>query len=190
MTQAHGCRHAPMWQYSRKELTVKLGHVHIKVRDLEEAEAFYTHFFGLKVTERVGSSYSFLSAGEAHHDIALQQVGQDAPLPQRHAVGLFHTAFEVPSKEAFARTYYALKQAGVPVAATDHRISWAMYLSDPSGNGVEIYCDTRAESDNSDVWEGLDRPLNEATISDVFAVAARDTEKNTETFDRRDQATD
>lgn len=141
-----------------------IGHVHIKVRDLEAATDFYTRFFGLQVTERVGNSHVFLTAGEMHHDLALQYVGPNAPLPERHAVGLYHTAFEVADKRAFAETYRQLTQAGIPVAATDHRISWALYLADPSGNGVEIYCDTRSDPDGVSTWQGVDRSLTEAQI--------------------------
>ena len=141
-----------------------LGHVHIKVRDLEEAAAFYTHFLGLQVTERVGNAYVFLTAGRMHHDVALQRVSGNAPLPAQHAVGLYHVAFEVPDKRTFAETHRTLTRAGVPVIATDHRISWAMYFSDPSGNGVEVYCDTRREPDGTAVWKGADRPLDERKI--------------------------
>lgn len=141
-----------------------IGHVHIKVRDLEAATDFYTRFVGLRIAESVGNSLVFLTAGKFHHDVALQYVGSDAPLPARRAVGLYHTAFEVPDKIAFAETYRDLIQSGVSVAATDHRISWALYLSDPSGNGVEIYCDTRNEPDGAANWQGADRPLTDARI--------------------------
>ena len=110
----------------------------------------------------------FLSAGKLHHDLALQYVGPHAPLPVRHAVGLYHTAFEVPDKHAFAQSYRDLTRAGVRVAATDHRISWALYLNDPSGNGVEIYCDTRNEPDGVTTWQGVDRPLTEAQLRAVL----------------------
>lgn len=141
-----------------------IGHVHLKVRDLDEATDFYSRFLNLKVTERVRNSHVFLTAGKLHHDIALQYVGPNAPLPDRHALGLYHTAFEVANKRAFAEVYRQLTRAGIPVAATDHRISWALYLSDPSGNGVEIYCDTRSEPDGVATWQGIDRPLTEAHI--------------------------
>ena len=147
-----------------KEVVATIGHIHVKVRDLEEAEAFYTRFLDLKVTERVGNHYSFLTAGKMHHDVALQSVGPNAPLPTRDQVGLFHAAFEVPNKAAFAATYLRLKKAGVPVVVTDQRISWALYFSDPSENGVEVYCDTRAEADGVSVWKGQDRTLDEAKI--------------------------
>lgn len=141
-----------------------IGHVHIKVSDIDEATDFYTRFLSLRVTERVGNNFVFLTAGKMHHDIALQYVGSNAPSPSRHAVGLYHTAFEVPDKRALAQSYRNLKQAGVCVTATDHRISWALYLNDPSGNGVEIYCDTRNEPDGVTIWQGVDRPLTEAQL--------------------------
>ncbi len=126
-----------------------IGHIHIKVRDLEAATDFYTRFLGLQVVERVGNSHVFLTAGEMHHHLALQYVGPNALLPERHTVGLHHTVFEVADKQAFAKTYRQLTQAGIPVAATDHRVSWALYLTDPSLNGVEIYCDTRGDPDGA-----------------------------------------
>lgn len=150
-----------------------IGHVHIKVRDLEAATDFYTHFLDLQVTERVGNSHIFLTAGEMHHDVALQAVGSDAPSPERHAVGLYHTAFEVADKRAFAESYRQLTQAGIPVAATDHRISWALYFSDPSLNGVEIYCDTRSSPDGAATWQGTDRPLTEAQIIAELDIVTR-----------------
>ena len=141
-----------------------IGHVHLKVRDLAEAESFYSHFLGLEVTERIGHSLSFLSGGVHHHDLALQHVGAQAPYPQRRAVGLFHTAFAVPDKRSFAETYRPFKQANIPALLTDHRISWALYSSDPSGNGVEVYVDTREEADGVPLWEAQDRPLSEAQV--------------------------
>lgn len=145
-----------------------LGHIHIKVRDLGEATDFYVRFLGLQVTERVGNAYVFLTAGGMHHDVALQRVSGNAPLPTNYAVGLYHTAFEVQDKRSFAETYWTLTQAGVPVVITDHRISWAMYFSDPSGNGVEVYCDTRREPAGAALWKGADRPLDEGRILGVL----------------------
>ena len=150
-----------------------IGHVHIKVRNLEEATDFYTRFLGLRVTERVGSHYAFLTTGEMHHAVALQCVGPNASLPERHAVGLYHVAFEVADKRAFAEAYRQLTQAGVSVAATDHRVSWALYLSDPSGNGVEIYCDTRSAPGGAATWQGVDRPLTEAQIIAALSTVVR-----------------
>lgn len=108
-----------------------------------------------------------------HHDVALQRVSGNAPLPASHAVGLYHIAFEVPDKRTFAETYRTLTRAGVPVVTTDHCISWAMYFSDPSGNGVEVYCDTRNEPDGAALWEGADRPLDERKILDALTTLSR-----------------
>src|SRR3989304_1734084 len=92
----------------------KLGHTHLKVRDLKRSVDFYTRFFDLQVIEQVGGHYAFLSGGAVHHEIALQQVGAGAPLPTPHGVGLYHVAFEVPDRRAFALAYRALTEAGLP----------------------------------------------------------------------------
>ena len=136
----------------------RLGHVHIKVRDIGRAVDFYTRFVGLTVTERVGDRWVFMSAGDMHHELALQDVGPDAPIPSRSSTGLFHIAFEVPDQRSLASRYQTLVEHGVPVATVDHRISWALYFSDPDANGVELYWDTRRK-DGVERWEGRDRPL-------------------------------
>lgn len=139
---------------------MRIGHAHLKVRDLERAVRFYRRFLGLQVRESVGGRYAFLSGGDLHHELALQEVSADARAPGRADVGLFHVAFEVPDKPAFARAYRELTAAGVPVVLADHRISWAIYFADPDGNGLEIYCDTRSETDGTELWGGRDRPLS------------------------------
>jgi len=138
---------------------MKIGHAHIKVRNLERSTAFYEQFLGLSVRERIEGHFVFMSATEVHHEIALQQVGMGARTPGRFEVGLFHVAFEAPDKPSLARCYKKLMEHGIPVVAVDHRISWAIYFSDPDGNGLEIYCDTRGEPDGGELWDGMDRPL-------------------------------
>jgi len=130
----------------------RLGHVHLKVRDLDRAIDFYTRFLGLKVVERVNNQYAFLSGNEMHHEIALQNVGLHAPTPSSHATGLFHIAFEVASRQDFASAYTALTEAGVDVALVDHMISWAIYFCDPDGNGLGIYWDTRCQPGGQALW--------------------------------------
>ncbi|MBI4390264.1 MAG: VOC family protein [candidate division NC10 bacterium] len=142
----------------------RLGHTHLKVRSLPRAVDFYTRVFGLRVVEEVGGDYAFLSGEEAHHEIALQEVGAGAPAPPPHGVGLYHVAFEVPDRRAFALAYRTLHDAGVPVATVDHRISWAIYFADPDGNGLEIYWDTRREKDGRSEWRGASLPLPPAKI--------------------------
>lgn len=139
--------------------SLKLAHIHLKVRDLERAVAFYTVLLGFKVSERVGKSYAFLSMSDAHHDVALQQVGAGAPAPPSHGVGLYHAAFEVPDRESLVRLYDKLREAGVSVVPSDHLVSWAIYFNDPDGNGLEVFWDTRDQPTGRSSWNGENRPL-------------------------------
>ena len=142
----------------------KLGHAHLKVRNLDQAIDFYTRFLGLSVVERVGDRYAFLSASALHHEIALQNVGPDAPLPSSRGTGLYHVAFEVPDRQALADAYRSLVGAGVDVTLVDHLISWAIYFTDPDGNGLEIYWDTRGEAGGQRFWRGRNVSLPAAKI--------------------------
>lgn len=144
--------------------TTKIGHAHLKVRDLDRAAAFYTRFLALHETERVGSSYAFLTGGDFHHEIALQSVGPDAPTPPAEGTGLYHVAFEVPTRHDFAEVYRALTEASISVATVDHLISWAMYFDDPDGNGLEIYWDTRNQPGGRTLWHGENHPLQPSII--------------------------
>ena len=138
----------------------KIGHAHLKVRDLQRSIDFYTRFLGLDVTEVVGNQYAFLTAGTYHHEIALQNVVPDAPRPPARGIGLYHVAFEVPDKHSFALAFKALDEEGIPVLAVDHYISWAMYFDDPDGNGLEIYWDTRTKPGGRQLWYGDNAPLD------------------------------
>lgn len=138
---------------------MKIGHVHLKIRNLEQSIAFYLRYLGLQITERLGDAMVFLSAGEMHHDLALQAIGKEAAAPRRQDVGLYHVAFEVPDQQALQQVYQRLKADGVAVYPVDHRISWALYFSDPDGNGIEVYWDTRGTEQGMDIWGGIDRPL-------------------------------
>jgi catechol 2,3-dioxygenase len=149
--------------------TTKIGHAHLKVRDLQHSVDFYTHFLGLHETERVGDVYAFLTTGTFHHEIALQQVGSNAPTPPAYSTGLYHVAFEVPDRRSFAQAYRALTEAGIAVATVDHFISWAMYFDDPDGNGLEIYSDSRALPGGRSLWHGENAPLDRATILAALA---------------------
>jgi catechol 2,3-dioxygenase len=139
-----------------------VGHVHLKVRDVDRAVAFYRDVLGLEVTERHGT-FAFLSFGERHHDVALQGVGADAD-PPGPGIGLYHTAFEVESGPALAATYDRLQDRGVPVSPVDHGISKALYFDDPDGNGVEVYLDTRAERDQYE-WEGVNQRFDPSALA-------------------------
>ncbi|MBI3260887.1 VOC family protein [Candidatus Berkelbacteria bacterium] len=122
---------------------MKLGHVHIKVRDIKRAEEFYTKLLGFRVTERFEDQYVFLAFDKAHHDLALKNVGPDASMPPHDSIGLYHFALEVASENELKILYKKLKQNGVPLTPVDHGISKAFYFSDPDGNGIEVYVDTR-----------------------------------------------
>lgn len=150
--------------------TTKIGHVHLKVRDLDRAVAFYTRFLKLQVVERVGNHYAFLSAGSMHHEVALQNVGANAPKPNPYGTGLYHAAFEVSDRLAFQAAYQALTDAGIDVHAVDHRISWALYFTDPDGNGLEIYWDTRTEQHGVPLWQGRNEPLPAEKLNPELAL--------------------
>ncbi len=127
---------------------VDIGHVHLKVADLERALAFYHGVLGLAVTQRMGDTAAFLSAGGYHHHIALntwESAGGQAPPPG--STGLYHLAIRYPDRAALADALRRLDRAGVPLdGAADHGVSEALYLRDPDGNGVELYWD-RARSE-------------------------------------------
>lgn len=143
---------------------MKLGHVHLKVSNLEVAERFYTSILGLQVTERVSSHYLFLSFGSAHHDLALQALGANAEMPSANSVGLYHTAFEVPDAKSLLAALVKLEELNNPIALVDHKISWAIYSEDPDGNGVEIYLDRRNSSGGDKSWQGASRRLTKEQL--------------------------
>ncbi|GAC1702747.1 MAG: VOC family protein [Candidatus Acidiferrum sp.] len=122
---------------------VRIGHVHLKVADLERALEFYRDVLGFQVMQRLGEQAVFLSAGGYHHHIALntwESLG-GAP-PPRGATGLYHTAIWYPGRAALAVALHRILEAEIPLeGAADHGVSQSIYLRDPDGNGVELYCD-------------------------------------------------
>ena len=125
----------------------RIGHVHLKVADLERAVAFYRDVLGFEVTTRYGDQAAFLSAGGYHHHIGLNtwhsKGGTPAPA---HHTGLFHTAILYPTRRALAVALKRLRDAGVTLdGASDHGVSEALYLRDPDGNGIELYWDRPRE---------------------------------------------
>jgi catechol 2,3-dioxygenase len=121
----------------------KIGHVHLKVADLDRAIAFYTDMLGFTVTTRYGTGAAFLSAGGYHHHIGLNTwESKDGTPPPPHHTGLYHTAILYPSRADLARVFKRVVDAGWPIdGAADHGVSEAIYFRDPDGNGVEIYHD-------------------------------------------------
>jgi len=122
---------------------VRIGHIHLKVADLERSLAFYCGVLGFGLTQRLGTQAAFLSAGGYHHHIGLntwQSKGGDPPAPG--TTGLFHVAILYPTRAALAGALRRLHAAGIPLeGASDHGVSEALYLRDPDDNGVELYRD-------------------------------------------------
>lgn len=125
----------------------RIGHVHLKVADLERALRFYHDVLGFEVTQRMGSSAAFLAAGGYHHHIGLntwESSGGRAPAPG--TTGLYHLAVVYPTRAELGDALRRLMEAGVPLeGAADHGVSEALYLRDPDGNGVELYWDKPQE---------------------------------------------
>jgi catechol 2,3-dioxygenase len=124
-----------------------IGHVHLKVADLERSVAFYRDVLGFEVTRRVRNEAAFLSAGGYHHHIGLNTWDSlGASPPPRKSTGLYHFAIRYPSRAALARALRALFVRRYPLeGASDHGVSEAIYLRDPDGNGVELYWDRPRE---------------------------------------------
>jgi catechol 2,3-dioxygenase len=132
-----------------------LGHVHLRVRELDRAVAFYRDVLDLAVSERL-DRFAFLTFGRHHHDVALQAVGPDAAGPGS-GVGLYHAAVEVPDRDALDAVHNRLRDRDVATSLVDHGISHALYFQDPDGNGLEAYVDTRNGEDAA--WGGQTEPL-------------------------------
>jgi len=125
----------------------RIGHVHLKVADLERALGFYRDVLGFEVTQWMGSEAVFLSAGGYHHHIGLNTwESRGGSPPPSGATGLYHLAILYPTRAALADALRRLRAAGVPLeGAADHGVSEALYLRDPDCNGVELYRDRPPE---------------------------------------------
>ena len=124
-----------------------IGHVHLKVSDLERALAFYRDVLGFEVMQRWGEDAAFVSAGGYHHHIGLNAwESRGGPAPPPGTTGLYHVAIRYPSRAALAKALRRVVEAGVPISgASDHGVSEAIYFSDPDGNGIELYWDRPPE---------------------------------------------
>ncbi len=122
---------------------VDIGHVHLKVADLERALAFYTGVLGFQLTARYGPQAAFVSAGGYHHHIGLNTwESAGGPRPAPGTTGLYHVAIRYPTRASLADALRRLVDAGVPLeGAADHGVSEALYLRDPDDNGLELYWD-------------------------------------------------
>ena len=127
---------------------VRIGHVHLKVADLERSLRFYCGVLGFEMTQRYGTQAAFVSAGGYHHHIGLntwESLGGSPPPPG--TTGLYHTAILYPTRRALADALRRVLEAGIPLdGASDHGVSEALYLRDPDDNGVELYWDRPQEA--------------------------------------------
>ena len=149
---------------------VRIGHVHLKVADLERAVAFYRDVIGFEITQRYGLEAAFLSAGGYHHHIGLntwESAGGKAPPPG--TTGLYHVAILYRTRAELAAALRRVLEAGIPLeGASDHGVSEALYLRDPDNNGVELYWDRPREQWPRDADGGMamfTRPLD---LEDLF----------------------
>ena len=125
----------------------RIGHVHLKVSDLDKALKFYRDLLGFEVMQYYGGSAVFLSAGGYHHHIGLNTwQSKNGPQPPRNSTGLYHTAILYPTRKDLAVALKRLVEENYPLSgAADHGVSHAIYLDDPDGNGVELYWDKPKE---------------------------------------------
>src|SRR5687767_12018726 len=143
----------------------RIGHVHLKVADLERAIAFYRDVLGFELTQRYGSQAAFLSAGGYHHHIGLNTwESKGGPPPAPGTTGLYHVAILYPTRVELADALRRLIQANISLdGASDHGVSEALYLRDPDGNGVELYWDRPQDRWPRDAAGGIamyTRPLD------------------------------
>lgn len=136
-----------MENYKIPEQT-RIGHVHLKVADLERSLKFYRDLLGFEVTQKYGDQAVFISAGGYHHHIGLNTWNsKGAPPAPVYGVGLYHTAIVYPSRRDLSTVLKRIRQANYPLSgAADHGVSEALYMNDPDGNGVELYWDRPQET--------------------------------------------
>lgn len=143
----------------------RIGHVHLKVADLERSLAFYRDLLGFTETHRYGEGAVFISAGGYHHHIGLNTWYSKNALPAPiRSVGLYHTAILYPTRKDLAAILKRLLETKYPLTgASDHGVSLALYLNDPDGNGVELYWDRPKDEwplDENDKLQMVTEPLD------------------------------
>lgn len=120
----------------------RVGHVVLKMRDLERAKHFYHDILGMKITDEREGAGIFFRFDDYHHDLAVFKVNDDAAAPEQNQVGLAHIALVVESLQEVKNFYHRLKEHGVPIVGTsNHGYTKSVYCSDPEGNQLEIYCE-------------------------------------------------
>ena len=127
--------------------STRIGHVHLKVADLQRSLDFYCGLLGFELTTMYGSDAAFISAGGYHHHIGLNVwYSKNGTVPPGNSTGLFHTAILYPTRKDLAMIFNRIRLAKYPLTgASDHGVSEALYLNDPDQNGVELYWDREKE---------------------------------------------
>lgn len=152
----------------------RIGHIHLKVADLQRSLDFYCGLLGFEITTRYGEDAVFISAGGYHHHIGLNTwFSKGQPPSPRNNTGLFHLAILYPERKDLANIFDRLRKAGYPISgASDHGVSEAIYLEDPDKNGVELYWDRPKEKWPKKEDGSLDmytKPLNLKSLLNEIA---------------------
>lgn len=143
----------------------EVGHVVLKVRDLEKARDFYTSFLGMKLAKFDPARGMFLRFNDYHHDIAIFKTSPDADLPKKDQVGLVHVALIVDDLDTVKAWYQRAREMGVPIVnTTDHAITNSLYIQDPEGNVLEIYCERPDYDWRTHGMGFIARPLDLETV--------------------------
>ena len=152
----------------------RIGHVHLKVADLQRSLAFYCDLLGFELVTMYGDAAAFISAGGYHHHIGLNTwYSKDAPPATREGVGLYHTAILYPTRKDLAIIYKRLLDANYPnIGSSDHGVSEALYLRDPDNNGVELYWDKPREEWPFAPDGSLTMYVNPLNLDELLAAAA------------------
>jgi len=150
-----------------------IGHVHLKVADLDRALAFWHGVLGFELQQRFGAQAAFISAGGYHHHIGLNTwESAGGPAPAAGTTGLYHVAVLYPTRRDLAIAVKRVLAAGVPLTgASDHGVSEAFYLNDPDGNGVELYWDRPAAEWPRDPSGGVGMFSRRLDVDAVLALA-------------------
>ncbi|MBK8089901.1 MAG: VOC family protein [Chitinophagaceae bacterium] len=151
----------------------RIGHVHLKVSDLDRSLGFYRDLLGFEVMQKYGSQVVFISAGGYHHHIGLNTWHSKGAGPAPvHSVGLYHTAILYPTRKDLAIILKRLMDAKYPLTgASDHGVSEAIYLNDPDGNGVELYWDKPKELWPLDEKNNLVMVTDELNLNELLQLA-------------------
>jgi catechol 2,3-dioxygenase len=153
----------------------RIGHIHLKVSDLDKALSFYRDLLGFEVMQHYGSSAVFVSAGGYHHHIGLNTWhSKNAPPSPANTCGLYHTAILYPTRKDLAIVLQRLVDAKYPLSgASDHGVSEALYMDDPDGNGVELYWDKPKEQWPLDSEGNLQMITERLDLKDLLSQATK-----------------